>query len=109
MVMIPAGPSRFPGVPGMETILRQVAAHYLVSPDALASRRRDKHLMFPRHVAMFLSRKAGATQQAIADGFGYGHTAVMYAEERVAEFMRKSAGIREDVKILAERTGINLD
>lgn len=109
MVMVPAGPGRWPGVQGMENILRKVAAYYLVPVGSLASRRRDRHLSFPRHVAMFLARKSGATQQAIADGFGYSHTAVIYAEARVEEYMRRSSGIRGDVMILAERAGINLD
>ncbi|TMC48328.1 MAG: chromosomal replication initiator protein DnaA [Chloroflexi bacterium] len=100
--IIPDGSSRPISV---ELIQEVVATHYNISLEEMKGRRRDKHIVFPRQVAMFLIREETASSlPAIGGAFGgRDHTTVLHAFEKISELSREDARLQADLRHLRER------
>jgi chromosomal replication initiator protein len=88
----------------VETIQQTVAAYYNISLDEMRGRRRDKHIVFPRQVAMYLIREETASSlPAIGQAFGgKDHTTVLHAYEKIAELSREDARLQQDLRHMRE-------
>jgi chromosomal replication initiator protein len=89
----------------IEAIQDVVAEHYTISVEEMKGKRRDKHIVFPRQVAMYLIREETASSlPAIGQAFGgKDHTTVLHAYEKIAELSREDSRLQQDLRLLRER------
>jgi chromosomal replication initiator protein len=100
--IIPAGGSR-PLTVGL--IQETVAEYYGIPLDEMKGRRRDKHIVFPRQVAMFIIREETASSlPAIGTAFGgKDHTTVLHACEKITEMSKEDQRLQMDLRQIRER------
>lgn len=93
----------------IETIQRLVCEHYGVRLSDLLSKKRTRSIVFPRQIAMYLSRKlTGSSFPTIGDRFGgRDHSTVIHAnytiERRIKDDQRLRASV-EELERLSQRT-----
>ncbi len=89
----------------VETIQEEVCRHYGVSISELVGDKRDKRVVVPRQVAMYLARELTQTSlPALGRAFGgRDHTTVMYAVNKVGKQMADEGEIFAAVQTLTER------
>ena len=83
-------------------VLDAVARYYSVAPEALRGKARDRTIVLPRHVAMYLMREdARATLPEIgAELGGRDHTTAMHGIERVASALEHDRSLRDQVSAI---------
>jgi Bacterial dnaA protein helix-turn-helix len=86
-------------------IQETVATFYGLSVDELRGPRRDRAIVLPRQVAMFLIREATASSlEAICRAFGgRDHTTVWHACQRIGRLGREGAPVRGDLAQIRDR------
>ncbi len=86
-------------------IQETVASHYGISVDEMKSKRRDKHIVFPRQVAMFLVREeTDSSLPVVGDAFGgRDHTTALHAIEKIGELLREDVRLQADIRSLKQR------
>ncbi|HEY8677816.1 MAG TPA: chromosomal replication initiator protein DnaA [Candidatus Dormibacteraeota bacterium] len=99
--MIPSSEAR---TLSMDTISRAVAAFYHISLEEMRGKRRDKHIVFPRQVAMFLIREETASSlPAIGQAFGgRDHTTVLHSYEKISTESREDQRLQSDLRKIRE-------
>ena len=82
-----------------------VASYYSVSVDNLMSQRRDKEIVMPRQVAMYLCHKLlNLPYKRIAQLFDRGdHTTAISACKKIASLAETDFGFREELKNIEKR------
>jgi chromosomal replication initiator protein len=96
------------GVVRIDLIQEAVARYYSISLDELVGEKRNKRVVVPRQVAMYLSRElTDSSLPVIGRAFGgRDHTTVIYAVQKVAAQMADEGAIYEAVQSLtASLTG----
>ncbi|MFO0849484.1 MAG: helix-turn-helix domain-containing protein [Gemmataceae bacterium] len=91
------------GVSGdpVDRIINRVAAAFGVKPADLLGACRQRTVLVPRQVAMYLAREVGKRSlPQIAKRFGRDHTTVMHACRKVAEAMKTDPKLRRTVREL---------
>jgi len=85
--------------PSMQTIVQAICSYYHVTTDALKGKARDRGIVVPRQVAMYLMREvAGAPLAQIgAELGGRDHTTVLHGADKVSTQMQDDAALRRDV------------
>ena len=88
----------------METISRTVANFYHISLEEMKGKRRDKHIVFPRQVAMYLIREETASSlPAIGQAFGgRDHTTVLHSFEKISTDSKEDQRLQADLRKLRE-------
>ena len=88
----------------METISRTVANFYHISLEEMKGKRRDKHIVFPRQVAMYLIREETASSlPAIGQAFGgRDHTTVLHSYEKISTESKEDQRLQADLRKLRE-------
>jgi len=88
----------------METISRTVANFYHISLEEMKGKRRDKHIVFPRQVAMYLIREETASSlPAIGQAFGgRDHTTVLHSYEKISTDSKEDQRLQADLRKLRE-------
>ena len=88
----------------IDTIARTVASFYHISLEEMKGKRRDKHIVFPRQVAMFLIREETASSlPAIGQAFGgRDHTTVLHSYEKISTEAREDQRLQADLRKLRE-------
>ena len=88
----------------METISRTVANFYHISLEEMKGKRRDKHIVFPRQVAMYLIREETASSlPAIGQAFGgRDHTTVLHSFEKISTESKEDQRLQADLRKLRE-------
>jgi chromosomal replication initiator protein len=91
--------------PSVDLIQETVAAYYSIPLEEMKGRRRDKHIVFPRQVAMFLIREETASSlPAIGQAFGgKDHTTVLHAYEKILELSREDTRLQGDLRQIRDR------
>ncbi len=86
--------------PTVEAIQEAVAGYYGISVEEMKSKRRDKHIVLPRQVAMYIIREEIAMSlPAIGQAFGgRDHTTVLHSCEKIG------TDIKEDSRLLSDLT-----
>jgi chromosomal replication initiator protein len=89
----------------LNEVLMVVASFYNVSMDEMVGRGRNKELVKPRQVAMYLCREEmQATLPQIGEALGgRDHTTVMYGVEKVTREVEEDDNLRREVLSLRER------
>jgi chromosomal replication initiator protein len=100
--IIPAGTRKPINV---ERIQALVADYYNVTLDDMKGKRRDKHIVFPRQVAMFLVREeTPSSLPAIGKAFGgRDHTTALHSIEKIANELKEDERLRYEVQAIKER------
>jgi chromosomal replication initiator protein len=88
----------------IDTIARTVASFYHISLEEMKGKRRDKHIVFPRQVAMFLIREETASSlPAIGQAFGgRDHTTVLHSYEKISTEAREDLRLQADLRKIRE-------
>jgi chromosomal replication initiator protein len=88
----------------IDTIARTVASFYHISLEEMKGKRRDKHIVFPRQVAMYLIREETASSlPAIGQAFGgRDHTTVLHSYEKISTEAREDQRLQSDLRKIRE-------
>jgi chromosomal replication initiator protein len=100
--IIPAGTRKPINV---ERIQSLVADYYNVTLDDMKGKRRDKHIVFPRQVAMYLVREeTPSSLPAIGKAFGgRDHTTALHSIEKIANELKEDERLRYEVQSIREK------
>jgi chromosomal replication initiator protein len=100
--IIPAG-NRRPLT--IDRIQETVAEYYQVSLEDMKSKRRDKHIVFPRQVAMFVVREeTPSSLPVIGQAFGgRDHTTALHSIEKIMNELKEDERLRYEVQSIRER------
>jgi len=99
--VIPSAESRTLSI---DAISRTVANFYHISLEEMRGKRRDKHIVFPRQVAMFLIREETASSlPAIGQAFGgRDHTTVLHSYEKISTEAKEDPRLQADLRKIRE-------
>src|SRR3982074_254063 len=88
----------------IDTISRAAPNFYHISLEEMKGKRRDKHIVFPRQVAMFLIREETASSlPAIGQAFGgRDHTTVLHSYEKINTESREDQRLQSDLRKIRE-------
>jgi chromosomal replication initiator protein len=88
----------------VDLVQQVVAEYYGISVDEMRSKRRDKHIVFPRQIAMYLIREEIAMSlPAIGQVFGgRDHTTVLHSYEKIVNERKEDPRVADDVARLRE-------
>ncbi len=88
----------------IDTISRTVANFYHISLEEMRGKRRDKHIVFPRQVAMYLIREETASSlPAIGQAFGgRDHTTVLHSYEKISTEAKEDPRLQADLRKIRE-------
>jgi chromosomal replication initiator protein len=100
--LIPAG-ARKPIT--IDRIQNVVSSYYQVSLEDMKGKRRDKHIVFPRQVAMFLVREeTPSSLPVIGQAFGgRDHTTALHSIDKIANELKEDERLRYDLQNLREK------
>jgi chromosomal replication initiator protein len=89
----------------IEEIQDAVAEHYGISVEEMKGKRRDKHIVFPRQVSMYLIREeTESSLPVIGNAFGgRDHTTALHAIEKITELVREDARLQTDLRHIRHR------
>ena len=89
----------------LNEIVSTVAAFFNISRDDLLGRGRNKELVYPRQIAMYLAREEmQMTLPLIGESLGgRDHTTVMYGVEKITQAIEKEDLVRREVLSIRER------
>lgn len=88
----------------LERIATHVARYYELPSEALASRSRHKKVLYPRQVAMYLSRKhTHESLEAIGKQYNRDHSSVLYAIKSLETKTARSPLLLRELRFLEER------
>ena len=88
----------------MSDVLRAVAAHYNIPPEAIKGSGRVREVVVPRQMAMFLIRElTGHSLPEIGSFFLRDHSTVMHSIQKVTEQLGKDSEMTEAVAFLKRR------
>lgn len=102
-------PSPRPKKITIENIQKIVAEYYGISANELLSKKRNKQLVYPRQIAMYLCRKlTDASYPQIGEQFGgRDHTTVLHAFEKVEKDMMHDQELRKTINELCKKIDPN--
>jgi chromosomal replication initiator protein len=88
----------------MDGIKITVAGFYGISVEEMCGKRRDRHIVFPRQVAMFIIREETASSlPAIGTAFGgRDHTTVLHSYEKIVQDCKDDPRVQTDVEKIRE-------
>ncbi len=88
----------------IDQIARTVAGFYHISLEEMKGKRRDKHIVFPRQVAMYLIREETASSlPVIGQAFGgRDHTTVLHSFEKIATESKEDPRLQADLRKIRE-------
>ena len=100
--IIPAGVRRPLTIAKIQAI---VADYYNVTIEDMKGKRRDKHIVFPRQVAMYLVRdETPSSLPVIGQAFGgRDHTTALHSIEKIANEMKDDERLRFELQAIRER------
>ncbi|TMC91009.1 MAG: chromosomal replication initiator protein DnaA [Chloroflexi bacterium] len=100
--IIPAGTRKPINVDRIQVL---VADFYNVTLDDMKGKRRDRHIVFPRQVAMFLVREeTPSSLPAIGKAFGgRDHTTALHSIEKIANELKEDERLRYEVQAIREK------
>lgn len=93
----------------IEMIQKEVCSYYNLEMSDLISKKRNKQVVFPRQVAMFICRKiTDASYPQIGDQFGgRDHTTVIHSVEKIEKEVNENPELAATVEELSQRLNSN--
>jgi chromosomal replication initiator protein len=89
----------------IDRIQQIVADYYTVSTEDMKGKRRDKHIVFPRQVAMYLVREeTPSSLPVIGQAFGgRDHTTALHSIDKIANEQKEDDRLQYDLQSIRER------
>jgi chromosomal replication initiator protein len=86
-------------------VLEAVAEHYRISADDLRGKQRDKHIVVPRQVAMYLMRQeTEASLMEIGQALGgRDHSTVLHGSEKINREVNENSALRKEVLAIRQQ------
>lgn len=93
----------------IETIQKTVCEYYGIQMNELLSKKRQKQLVFPRQIAMYLCRHlTDASYPQIGDQFGgRDHTTVLHAYDKIEKLLQEDNELNMSIKELCRKIDPN--
>ena len=100
--IIPVGDSEPVSI---EVIQETVAGYFNISVDEMKGKRRDKHIVFPRQVAMYVVREeTESSLPMIGAAFGgRDHTTALHAIEKITDLVSEDSRLQADLRQIRQR------
>lgn len=87
-----------------ETIIEVVAEHFEIAVADLLGKKRNKEIVMPRQVAMYVAREmAGMSYPDIGRAFDRDYTTVIHSYEKVKAELKKDTGLRGAISEIRSR------
>ena len=88
-----------------ELIIQVVADHFGITPLDISSQKRNKEIVFPRQIVMYICRSMlGTSLQNIGKYLGGGdHPTIIHGHDKIAADMEKNESLRNTVEILMKK------
>ena len=89
----------------IELIQDTVASYFNISIDEMKGKRRDKHIVFPRQVAMYIVREeTESSLPMIGAAFGgRDHTTALHAIEKITDLVSEDSRLQADLRQIRQR------
>src|SRR5205807_589756 len=89
----------------IDAIQQAVSDHYGIPLEELKGKRRDKHIVFPRQVAMYIVREeTPSSLPVIGQAFGgRDHTTALHSIEKITNEMKEDERLRYEIQTIRER------
>jgi len=89
----------------IERIQQVVAGYYELAVEDMKGKRRDRHIVLPRQVAMYLVREeTPSSLPVIGQAFGgRDHTTALHSIDKIANEVKEDARLRYDVQAIRDR------
>jgi chromosomal replication initiator protein len=89
----------------IEDVLNAVSEYYRISLDDLRGKQRDKHIVVPRHVAMYLMRQeTEASLLEIGQALGgRDHSTVLHGCEKIGKEVNENTALRKEVLAIRQQ------
>ena len=89
----------------IDDVLNAVAEYYRISLDDLRGKQRDKHIVVPRHVAMYLMRQeTEASLLEIGQALGgRDHSTVLHGCEKIGREVNENTALRKEVLAIRQQ------
>ncbi len=89
----------------IELIQETVAGYFNISLEEMKGKRRDKHIVFPRQVAMYIVREeTESSLPVIGTAFGgRDHTTALHAIEKITDLALEDARLQSDLRHIRQR------
>ncbi len=85
-------------------LLEIVADHFVVSSDDIISARRDKEIVIPRQVVMYLCRnELNMKQEAIGRLLDKDHSTIIYGLKKIDQLLKTDESLRTTVEVLKKK------
>jgi chromosomal replication initiator protein len=99
--IIPSGEARTLTQDGIKKV---VANFYGITVEEMCGKRRDRHIVFPRQVAMYIIREETASSlPAIGQAFGgRDHTTVLHSYEKILQDTRDDPRVQAEIAKIRE-------
>lgn len=88
----------------IEAIQKAVSDHYSIPVEELKGKRRDKHIVYPRQVAMWIVREeTPSSLPVIGQAFGgRDHTTALHSIEKIANELKEDEALRYEIQSIRD-------
>jgi len=88
----------------VETVIQVVADHFKVKVGDILGKKRNKEIVAPRQIAMFLAREMGSMSYPdIGRAFARDYTTVIHSYEKIKTELKKDASLRNTVSEIRDK------
>ena len=88
-----------------DLIIQVVSDHFGITPADISSKKRNKEIVYPRQIAMYLCRTmTGTPLQGIGKYLGdRDHTTIIHGAEKITADMEKNESLRNTIEVLKKK------
>lgn len=88
-----------------ELIIQVVADHFGITPLDIASQKRNKEVVFPRQIVMYLCQSMTATSLQVIGKFlgGRDHTTIIHGREKITNELETNENLANTIEILKKK------
>jgi chromosomal replication initiator protein len=88
----------------VDTIIQVVSEHFKMPVADILGKKRNKEIVMPRQVAMYLAREMGQMSYPdIGRAFGRDYTTVIHSYEKIKTETKKDAGLKNVISEIRSR------
>ena len=89
----------------IDQIQRAVSEHYSIPLEEMKGKRRDRHIVYPRQVAMYIVREeTPSSLPVIGQAFGgRDHTTALHSIDKIANELKEDEGLRYEIQSIRDR------
>lgn len=92
----------------ISTIQKVVSEHYSIKPGFMRAKKRTKEVVFPRQIAMYLSRTmTDSSLPVIGEEFGgRDHTTILHAYEKIRKDVQTNPQLSQEIAEIIKKINI---